>query len=78
MINPINGIKFTKQEQKNILNNLSKIRGMAHSLRKSKDIHNINDIDYLVDIEHLAFAIFSVLDNKFYLESTPRKEENHE
>lgn len=78
MINPINGIKFTKQEQKNILINLSRIKGIAHMLRKSKGIHNIEDLDYLQDIENLAFAVFSVLDNKFYVESTPQKGKNHE
>lgn len=81
MINPINGIKFTKQEQVNLLKTLSRVCHMADDMAREPAIKVAlcqEDIERLEYIAKAAYSMFCTLDRKFYVEATPRKEENHE
>lgn len=81
MINPINGIKFTKQEQVNLLKTLSRVCHMADEMAREPAIKVAlcqEDIERLEYIAKAAYSMFCTLDRKFYVEVTPRKEENHE
>ena len=81
MINPINGIKFTKQEQVNLLKTLSLVSHMADDMAKEPAIKVAlcpEDIERLEYIAKAAYSMFCTLDRKFYVESTPQKGKNHE
>lgn len=81
MINPINSIKFTKQEQINLLKTLSIMSHIADDMARDPAIKlalHPDDIKRLEYIAKAAYSMFCTLDRKFYVESTPRKEENHE
>ena len=78
MTNPVNDIRFSKNEQRNLLRLASRINGIANQLQNSKYICNSDDLDYLEDIENMSAAIFAVLDKKFNVESTPQKGTYHE
>lgn len=78
MMNPVNDIRFSKNEQRNLLRLASRINGIANQLQNSKYICNADDLDYLEDIENMSAAIFDVLDKKFKVESTPQKGTYHE
>lgn len=81
MINPVNGIKFTKQEQVNLLKTLSRVCHMADDMAKEPAIKLSlcpEDIERLEYIAKAAYSMFCTLDRKFYVESTPQKGKNHE
>jgi len=81
MINPVNGIKFTKQEQINLLKTLSNVCHMADDMAKEpflKAVLHPEDIERLEYIAKAAYSMFCTLDRKFYVESTPQKGKNHE
>ena len=78
MTNPVNDIRFSMNEQRNLLRLASRIHGIAHQLQYSKDICSADDLDYLEDIENMSAAIFAVLDKKFKVEATLQKGTYHE
>lgn len=78
MTNPVNNIRFSKNEQRNLLRLASRIHGISHQLQHSKDICSADDLDYLDDIENMSEAIFAVLDKKFKVEATLQKGTYHE
>lgn len=81
MINPINGIKFTKQEQVNLLKTLSLVSHMADEMARDPAIVAFTYPEHIERLEYIAkaaYSMFCTLDRKFYVDSTPRKEENHE
>lgn len=81
MINPINGIKFTKQEQVNLLKTLSLVSHMADDMAREPAIKVAlcpEDIERLEYIAKAAYSMFCTLDRKFYVESPLQKGKNHE
>ena len=81
MINPINGIKFTKQEQVNLLKTLSIVCHMADDMAREPTIKAAlypEDIERLEYIAKATYSMFCTLDRKFNVELTPQKGKNHE
>lgn len=76
MINPINDIEFTKQEQVNLLKTLSLVSHMADDMSREPAIKLAlcpEDIERLEYIAKAAYSMFCALDRKFYVELTPQK-----
>lgn len=81
MINPVNEIKFTKQEQVNLLKTLSIVSHMADEMSREPVIKvslHPEDIERLEYIAKAAFSMFCTLDRKFYVELPLQKGKNHE
>lgn len=81
MINPVNEIKFTKQEQVNLLKTLSLVSHIADDMSREPVIRlslHPEDIGRLEYIAKAAYIMFCTLDRKFYVESPLQKGKNHE